>query len=98
MIVMYHVHPLPWHLVGKWLIKINYLSLVNILAQKELVPEFMPFYRQEDQVAQTALGLLADDNRRKKMRQDLKELVTPISQPGAAAKVAEMAQKMLPRY
>ena len=98
MIIMYHVHPLQWHLVGKWLVQIKYLSLVNILAQKELVPEFMPFYRQEEQVAQTALGLLADDKQLKKMRQDLKELVTPIIQPGAAAKTAEIVKQMLPRF
>ncbi|MCP4711780.1 MAG: lipid-A-disaccharide synthase, partial [Planctomycetes bacterium] len=98
MIIMYHVHPLQWHLVGKWLIKIKYLSLVNILAQKELVPEFMPFYRQEKQVAQTALGLLSDDKQLKKMREDLKELVEPIIKPGAAAKVAEIVKQMLPRF
>jgi len=98
MIIMYHVHPLQWHLVGRWVVKINYLSLVNILAQKELVPEYMPFYRQEHQVAQTALRLLANKDQLKKMRQDLKELVKPIIQPGTAAKVAEIVKQMLPRY
>jgi lipid-A-disaccharide synthase len=97
MIVMYHVNPLQWHLLGRWVVKIKYLSLVNILADKELVPEFMPFYRQEA-VAETALDLLADEQRLMQMRQDLHKLVKPIIQPGAAAKISQIVMQMLPRY
>jgi len=68
------------------------------LRRRDLVAVDRDGGRQEDQVAQTALGLLTDDKRLKKMRQDLKELVTPIIQPGAAAKVAEIVKQMLPRF
>jgi len=98
MIILYYVHPLQWHLVGRWVVKIKYLSLVNILAQKELVPEYMPFYRQEDQVAEKALALLADEKALRQIRLNLQKLVKPITQPGAAAKVAQIVKKMLPRY
>ncbi len=98
MIILYYVHPLQWHLLGRWVVQTKYLSLVNILADKELVPEFMPFYRQEKQVADRALQLLADDQGLRQMRQDLAELVKPIIQPGASTRVAQIVKQMLPRY
>jgi len=75
MIIMYYVHPLQWHLAGKWLLKTKHLSLVNILAGRELVPEYMPFYRDADSVAG--------------------ELIQPLIQPGASAKVAAIIENML---
>src|SRR5205823_3203342 len=40
MIVVYHVNPLLWHLVGRWLVKTKKIAMVNILAgQTDLVPE-----------------------------------------------------------
>lgn len=90
MIVMYHVHPLPWHLLGRWLLTTPYLCLVNILAQRELVPEFMPFYRDTDKVSQCALDLLSSDRKRDQMRQSLQQLMEPLIRPGAAKAVAQM--------
>ncbi|MCK5269492.1 MAG: lipid-A-disaccharide synthase, partial [Sedimentisphaerales bacterium] len=42
MVVMYHVNLVQWHLAGRWIIKSKYISLVNILAGREIVPEFIP--------------------------------------------------------
>jgi lipid-A-disaccharide synthase len=98
MIIMYHVPWLQWHLAGRYIVKTKYLSLVNILAGEELAPEYMPFSNRVAEVAETALGLLADDKRRQRMRIALGELVEPIMQPGAAQKVAQMIKKMLPQY
>ena len=39
MIVLYQSNKWLWHAVGRWLIRTRYLSLVNILAGKERVPE-----------------------------------------------------------
>ncbi len=98
MIVLYHVNRLHWHLVGKWLIKTRHISLVNILANKELVPEFIPFYGHTEKVASAALAILADENKRQLLRQELKELLKPILVPGAARKVTEIMNRMFPIY
>jgi len=98
MIILYHVPWLQWHLVGRWLLKTPYLSLVNILAGRELAPEFMPFSGRVKEVGETALNLLAEDEQRQEMREALRYLMEPIIKPGAAAKTAELVKDLLPVY
>lgn len=98
MIVMYYVHPLQWHLLVRWLIKMEHYALVNILAQKELVPEFIPFYRQIDQVSATVLEFLKDENKRFAARKALQTLIKPLNRPGTAKSVARMIKQMMPKY
>jgi hypothetical protein len=42
MAIMYQSNKYLWKLIGRRIVTTKYLSLVNILAQDELVPEFMP--------------------------------------------------------
>ena len=98
MIILYHIHPLAWNLVGRWLIKTPHLSLVNILAGRALVPEYMPFYHQTAQVAQEALALLENEPLRRQTQADLAALMQPLMKPGAAARVAGMVRELLPLY
>ncbi len=60
MVIMYQSSKLLWHLAGKFIIKTKYLSLVNILADKELVPEFMPYFTSIEPVVK-AIELLLED-------------------------------------
>jgi lipid-A-disaccharide synthase len=96
MIVIYHVHPLQWHLLGRWLITTKYLSLVNILANKELVPEFMRFHHNTEPITQKALELLGDDKKRKEMQLALGKLMESLIRPGASQAVAEIILSYLP--
>ena len=98
MVVMYHVNLAQWHLVGRWMIKSKYISLVNILADKELVPEFIPLGFRKKQVTRKVLELLNDTDKLQQMRNNLRELIEPIVQPGAAEKVVGIIKQMLPKY
>jgi len=98
MIILYHVPWLQWHLVGRWLMKTSFLSLVNILADRELAPEFMPFGGRIQEVTDKALSLLQDDDQRQEMRIALRDLVEPILKPGAAAQTAKLVKDLLPVY
>lgn len=55
----------------------------------------MPFYRDTDTVAQTALELLSDDKKRDDTRASLKELMGPLIKPGAAKAVVEIIRSQL---
>jgi len=98
MIILYHVPWLQWQLVGRWLLKTPYLSLVNILAGRELAPEFMPFGGRVQEVGETALTLLAEGEQRQEMRIALRHLMETILKPGAAAKTAKLVKDLLPVY
>ena len=91
MLVMYKATRLGYWLLGRWLIHTKYLSLVNILAGEELVPEFMPFYRSPEPIAHAALELLANESRRKRMAERLGEIVDGLTVPGVAERVGRMA-------
>ena len=95
LIVMYYVNPWAWNLVGRWLLQTPYLSLVNILARRELVPEFMPFHGDIAPVVDAAMDLLGHPEKCAQMRQDLKELIEPLAVPGTSRRLAGIVQAML---
>ena len=57
MLIMYNTSKWFYHLIGRWLIRTRFFSLLNILAQKEIVPEFMPYIRDEAGIADKAVEL-----------------------------------------
>ncbi|MHC4087468.1 MAG: lipid-A-disaccharide synthase [Planctomycetota bacterium] len=95
MVIMYQSSRILWHLIGWWLIKPRYLSLVNILAGKELVPEFMPYFSSIDPIAETIEHLLEDRDRLSKLSEDLINLAKPLAEKKASEQVAEIVLKML---
>lgn len=95
MIILYHVPGWQWHLIGRWLIKTKHLSLVNILAGRELVPEFMPLGSRTEEAGRVAVELLGDAGRREQIRRDLEGLTAPLRRGQASARVTEMIVEML---
>ncbi|MFI4911698.1 MAG: lipid-A-disaccharide synthase [Sedimentisphaeraceae bacterium JB056] len=79
MTVMYQSNKLLWHLLGRWLINIKHLSLVNILASKRLVPEYMPYFDSVEPISDEACLLLSDKNSLKTTSEALVELVKPLA-------------------
>ena len=78
MVVMYALAAWKWKLAGQFLVQSRYLSLVNILADRELVPEFMPFYGSTKPLAAAVLHLLENATARAAMTQELEKLVAPM--------------------
>ncbi len=64
---------------GAFLINTKYMCLVNILADRALVPEFMPFYGSPEKIARQALDLAENSDRRTQMAADLARLVDPLA-------------------
>ncbi len=95
MVVMYNGSKWGYRLVGRWLIRTPHLSLVNILAGRRIVPEFMPYYTSTAPIAAEALSLLADDARREGMRADLQRVVESLGPADAAAGAAALARELL---
>jgi len=95
MVVMYNSSRLLWHLIGRWLITTKYLSLVNILAQRRLVPELMPHFGSVKSVAGTAQKLLNSPERLSRTSAELLKLTEPLAGGNAAKLVANIAIEML---
>jgi lipid-A-disaccharide synthase len=95
MVIMYQSSRVLWHLVGRWLLTTRYLSLVNILAGKELVPEFMPYFTSIDPIVQSVEQLLADRDRLAQISGELIKLTEPLAATKARDQVAEIVLQML---
>ncbi len=95
MVIMYQSSWILWHLVGWWLVKSRFLSLVNILAEKELVPEFMPYFTSIDPIVESIENLLEDSNGLSQLSGDLINLVKPLAEKKASEEVAVIVVDML---
>jgi len=98
MIVMYNASKWFYHMLGRWLLHTKYLSLVNILAGRAMVPEFMPYYSDIAPITATALDLLGDDDRRARMSAELGDLVAPLAHAGASNRTAGLLLELVARY
>lgn len=98
MIVMYNASRLFYHLVGRWMIRTPFLSLPNILAGREIVPEFMPYYRSTVPITEAAMELLADESKRRAMSEVLNTLVEPLRAGSASARTAEILLELARRH
>jgi lipid-A-disaccharide synthase len=92
---MYQSIRILWLLLG-WVIKTKYLSLVNILAGKELVPEFMPYFSSIEPIAESIERLLEDRDKLTQISGELIKLVGPLAKKKARQEVAEIVLEMLP--
>ncbi|RKT46880.1 lipid-A-disaccharide synthase [Thiocapsa rosea] len=64
MVVAYRVHPISYHLVKQLrLVKVPYIAMANLLAEKELAPEFIQERCRADLLAPAVLAFLDDAER-----------------------------------
>jgi len=95
MVVMYQSSRILWYLVGWWVIRTKYLSLVNILAERELVPEFMPYFTSVEPIAESIERLLEDKSKLAEISGALMELTKPLGEKKAGQEVAQIVLEML---
>ena len=89
MVVAYKVSSLTYHLVmGLGLLKIKNVSLPNLLAERELVPEFMQAQADAEELGPAVLKLLDDKQARETQLRGL-EALTGVLRVGADARAAE---------
>ncbi|MBI5761999.1 MAG: lipid-A-disaccharide synthase [Planctomycetes bacterium] len=94
MIVMYNTARWGYELVGRWLLKTPFLSIPNILAGREIVPEFMPYYKSTDPIIARVTEWLATPTTLARVRRDLQQTLAPLAKPGAAANAARMLDNL----
>ncbi len=87
-IVVYRVHPLTFA-VGRMVVKVKHLSLINVMANETIVPEFIQDNLDPSAVAQEALDLLNHPQRREMMKRRVEQIVTTLGGPGASKRAAE---------
>lgn len=94
MIVVYRVSPLSYHL-GRALIRVPFISLVNLIAGREVVPERVQAAATPRGIAALGHRLLADEPALHRMRTDLLAVRDRLGAPGASERVAGIVLNLL---
>ena len=89
MIILYKVSPLAYFFL-KRMVKLPYIGMVNIIAKKEIVPEFIQRRATASRILPTALSLLNQRKKREEISSQLKEVKRALGNPGATARAAEI--------
>jgi lipid-A-disaccharide synthase len=87
-VVVYRVHPLTYA-VGKRVVTVKFLSIINVMAGERVLPEFVQDEFTPNAVAQEALLLLNNPQRREAMKRRVAEIIATLGEPGASKRAAE---------
>ena len=94
MIVVYKVSRWTW-LLARLLAHSPYASMVNLLLEREAVPELIQDQVEPETICRHAVELLRDPGRIEAMREDLRRLRDRLGEPGASRRAAaEVARRM----
>ena len=92
--LVYKVNPLTY-VVGKAVVKIEHLGIVNILAGETVVEEFVQHAFTPQTIADAMIRLLLDDTQRKVLVEKLKEVVAVLGEGGAYKRAADAVAEQL---
>ncbi|MBI3209498.1 MAG: lipid-A-disaccharide synthase [Candidatus Solibacter usitatus] len=73
LITYYRVTALSW-MLGRWLVRVPFFSMVNLIAGKRVAPELMQNEMTGERLAQEALFLLENEEARRAMRHGMEEV------------------------
>lgn len=93
LIVMYIVNPINYFIM-KRLIRIPDISLVNIVAKKRIVPEYLQHEAIPEPMAADLISLLNNEQRRTEMLKEIHTVQTRMGTGGASAKVATLIKQL----
>jgi lipid-A-disaccharide synthase len=94
MVIAYQVSPLSYW-VGRAMIRLKWIGLVNIVAGRSLVPELIQKEARGERIAEETLKILEDEPYRRGMMEGIAEVKRKLGSPGAAERVAKMALEMI---
>jgi lipid-A-disaccharide synthase len=96
MVIAYRISPLT-AAVGRRVIRVKHIGLVNLIAGRELAPELVQEDATAPRLAAEVGAILADRRRGDAMRRDLAEIRRKLGEPGAARRAAAIAVGLMSR-
>lgn len=94
MIIVYKVSKLSY-LVGKIMVKVSHIGLVNLVAGRRIVPELVQEEVNGQRIAEEVHKIIVDEKYSRTMKNELEGVKNRLGRPGASARVAEIVCQMV---
>jgi len=94
MIIIYKVSLLSY-LVGRAMVQVNHIGLVNLVAGEGIAPELIQKDVNPETISKEALRILKDSGLQKRMVESMQEVRQRLGNPGAAQRAARIVVSML---
>jgi lipid-A-disaccharide synthase len=94
MIIIYKVSA-PSFYVGKMVINVDHIGLVNIMAGKTIVPELIQEAAIPEAIAAEVIDILTNRERMDDIKTELSKIRDMLGSPGAAVRAAHLAYEMI---
>ncbi|UCB57313.1 MAG: lipid-A-disaccharide synthase [Candidatus Omnitrophota bacterium] len=94
MAIVYKVSFLNW-LIARCLIRLPFIGLVNVIAGKKIVPEFIQHKARASLIAQKTLDILSSQEELTKIKSRLMQLRQELGTPGASQRAAEIISSFI---
>jgi lipid-A-disaccharide synthase len=95
MVIVYKTSLLTWLLASN-LVKIPNIGLVNVVANKRMVPELVQFNATPQNIARKSLNILNDKKLYHEIKENLRQVKAKLGEPGAADRAAHIILKNFP--
>ena len=83
------------YLLGRLVVKLPYLSMVNVLAGEKVVPEFLQAAATPPRLTTAALQILRNPRGTERMAQRIRDVATKLGGPGAAERAADQVEEAI---
>lgn len=93
-VTAYRTSPLTW-ILARRLVKVEYIALANLVAGERVVPEILQDEATPERLAEELGPLLEEGPRRARVLRGLEGIRARLGTPGAAGRVAELAEELL---
>lgn len=84
--------------LGRRLVRLPYIGLVNVLAGRHVVPEFIQYLALPKRIAHETKVLLENTELREKLKKEIHEAVSGLGEPGASERAARVVIDMLQAF
>ncbi|MEW6328426.1 MAG: lipid-A-disaccharide synthase [Thermodesulfobacteriota bacterium] len=94
MVIVYKVSRLSY-LVGKIMVRVSHIGLVNLVAGRRIVPELVQEEANGQRIAEEVYKIITDDEYYRTMKSELEGVKNRLGGPGASARAAEIVCRMV---
>jgi lipid-A-disaccharide synthase len=96
MLITYKVAPLTFF-IAKMLVRIPFLGMPNVLAGRQIAPEFIQYNATPSALFQAMEALLNDSHAREAQQNAFRSVIASLGAPGAGARAADAITRFLER-